>query len=179
LALESRMKRPYRHLIWRTRDARGVEVGLVDCASTPAIAAQRLEMSRVEFRRLRREATPRGARGCSGPLVGIACLGVGSWIAWRTVDFLIRWREVGHVVVFGISGVAFVCAGALCFRMRGAAHPTLFTLAMLRRSRCPRCGYRLDRCAPDPADGCTICPECGAAWRLGAATAHAGPEEHA
>jgi hypothetical protein len=32
---------------------------------------------------------------------------------------------------------------------------------------CPSCGYDLRGTAADPVDGCTICPECGAAWRLG------------
>ena len=37
----------------------------------------------------------------------------------------------------------------------------------LRRlpSVCGPCGYSLTGLAPDP-DGCTVCPECGAAWRL-------------
>lgn len=31
---------------------------------------------------------------------------------------------------------------------------------------CPQCGYDLGSLRPE-ADGCTVCPECGAAWRLG------------
>ena len=39
------------------------------------------------------------------------------------------------------------------------------------RRTCAACGYDLQGCRPDegetpPADGCTTCPECGAAWRL-------------
>lgn len=30
---------------------------------------------------------------------------------------------------------------------------------------CPSCGYALENLDPAP-DGCTVCPECGAAWRL-------------
>lgn len=30
---------------------------------------------------------------------------------------------------------------------------------------CPSCGYQLTE-IPRQADGCTVCPECGAAWRL-------------
>ncbi len=35
----------------------------------------------------------------------------------------------------------------------------------LGRGVCPRCSYRIDD-LPADADGCTPCPECGAAWKL-------------
>lgn len=38
--------------------------------------------------------------------------------------------------------------------------------AMLKYLRCPHCGYDLRMLPTDPADGTTICPECGCAWRL-------------
>ena len=37
--------------------------------------------------------------------------------------------------------------------------------ACLRLRQCPSCGYRLAD-LPVQADGCTVCPECGAAWRV-------------
>lgn len=37
--------------------------------------------------------------------------------------------------------------------------------AMLAIGRCINCGYDISGMSPDP-DGCTVCPECGAAWRL-------------
>ncbi len=37
--------------------------------------------------------------------------------------------------------------------------------AMTRAGFCPACAYRIDGCEPG-ADGCTVCPECGAAWRM-------------
>lgn len=38
--------------------------------------------------------------------------------------------------------------------------------ALLASGLCPSCGYGIVgvRCEPD---GCTVCPECGAAWRMG------------
>ncbi len=36
--------------------------------------------------------------------------------------------------------------------------------ALLEERRCPSCAYDLQGLAPAP-DGCTVCPECGAAWR--------------
>lgn len=38
--------------------------------------------------------------------------------------------------------------------------------AMLKYSRCPHCGYDLRMLPIDPADGATVCPECGCAWKL-------------
>ena len=37
--------------------------------------------------------------------------------------------------------------------------------AILRIGRCPSCLYELDGVPAEP-DGCTVCPECGAAWRV-------------
>ncbi|MDQ7013006.1 MAG: hypothetical protein Q9O74_03815 [Planctomycetota bacterium] len=35
---------------------------------------------------------------------------------------------------------------------------------------CPSCGYELTG-VPKASDGCTLCPECGAAWKLGTSPA--------
>jgi hypothetical protein len=40
------------------------------------------------------------------------------------------------------------------------------TAAMLKYRRCPHCGYDLRMLPTDPADGATVCPECGCAWRI-------------
>lgn len=34
--------------------------------------------------------------------------------------------------------------------------------------RCPACQYEISGCAAE-ADGCTVCPECSGAWRMGGA----------
>jgi hypothetical protein len=38
--------------------------------------------------------------------------------------------------------------------------------AMLKHRHCPHCGYDLRLLPVEPADGATVCPECGTAWRL-------------
>jgi len=40
------------------------------------------------------------------------------------------------------------------------------TDVMLDHRRCPHCGYDMRDLPVDPADGATICPECGCAWKL-------------
>lgn len=37
--------------------------------------------------------------------------------------------------------------------------------AMTHAGLCASCGYRINSLQPD-SDGCTVCPECGAAWRM-------------
>ncbi len=38
--------------------------------------------------------------------------------------------------------------------------------AILRAGLCPACVYQIGD-IPAESDGCTVCPECGAAWRMG------------
>lgn len=47
------------------------------------------------------------------------------------------------------------------------AHFKRVRSALLKHHRCPHCGYDL-RGLPSAADGNTVCPECGCAWRLDA-----------
>jgi hypothetical protein len=49
--------------------------------------------------------------------------------------------------------------------LRSARHQQIGGV-MLRHQRCPHCGYDLRLLPTDPADGLTVCPECGCAWRL-------------
>lgn len=37
---------------------------------------------------------------------------------------------------------------------------------MLKRLRCPHCGYDIRGLPTDPKDGATVCPECGCSWKL-------------
>jgi hypothetical protein len=60
----------------------------------------------------------------------------------------------------------------------------MLTTALLRHAsngvlaarRCPSCYHHL-RLLPVEPDGCTICPGCGAAWRLAERTPHPGDHE--
>jgi hypothetical protein len=54
------------------------------------------------------------------------------------------------------------------FTLRGARHQKIGGV-MLRHRRCPHCGYDLRLLPADEADGATVCPECGSAWKLEAA----------
>ena len=53
--------------------------------------------------------------------------------------------------------VVFIWAGHRLLRDR-------YYRVILAKGYCPSCGYRLVSARPE-GDGCTVCPECGAAWR--------------
>lgn len=46
------------------------------------------------------------------------------------------------------------------------AESRIVASALVNQGHCGCCAYDLHRAVPDPADGCTPCPECGAAWRV-------------
>jgi ribosomal protein L37AE/L43A len=61
------------------------------------------------------------------------------------------------IVLVSLTAVAVVSS------YRNRAHDV--TSRMIRAQRCPACAYPLTDIDPE-ADGCTPCPECGAAWKL-------------
>lgn len=70
--------------------------------------------------------------------------------------------------VEGVAGGFFWGFGlfALMYRLLGGRANGPWIASMVARSRrCPVCGYDLDGLAAE-GDGCTLCPECGAAWRV-------------
>ncbi len=59
--------------------------------------------------------------------------------------------------------MAFVASGGWLFRA-ARTFPDRAAARLLDRGRCPTCMYDLSALTPE-RDGCTVCPECGAAWR--------------
>jgi hypothetical protein len=64
----------------------------------------------------------------------------------------------------------FLLSGLMTWRGARRARSKRATTVMLQFRRCPHCGYDLRGLREDPADGATVCPECGCAWRLAAET---------
>ncbi len=82
------------------------------------------------------------------------------------------------VRAFGQSGVTWADVAELGSLTAGLAIAYLVAAAVVRRrfeasairawlsiGHCAACGYSLRGLKPE-FDGCTVCPECGAAWRL-------------
>jgi hypothetical protein len=87
------------------------------------------------------------------------------------IDALERVLWPINIAVFGLGAVQFWRSG----RRARAKHTCA---VMLAHQRCPHCGYDLRLLPTDPADGATVCPECGCAWRLeDAQIDRAAPEE--
>ena len=64
--------------------------------------------------------------------------------------------------VIGVSSVMMLI-GAVWF---GQGHARARGRALVRLGRCAGCLYELEGLRAE-GDGCCVCPECGAAWRLG------------
>ncbi|GJM19999.1 MAG: hypothetical protein DHS20C14_22120 [Phycisphaeraceae bacterium] len=67
----------------------------------------------------------------------------------------------GAICAGGITGLGFVLAWAIAWHVR-RRYPRLIAGLPLA---CPACTYDLAGLEPAP-DGCTVCPECGGAWRM-------------
>lgn len=77
------------------------------------------------------------------------------------------WSDIWHdlVVMAALGSIMFVPMW-LVFRQAAKQSKIPFAIIVcVRNSICPACGYNLKGLEPQD-DGCTVCPECGAAWRL-------------
>lgn len=96
----------------------------------------------------------------------IVCIGfVGAAVIVRAApraanwfDVFLRYEEVTTAAIF-----IPVLAWLLCSRSRRSEMKAI--RFALERLSCPACAYDLTGAAP-AKDGCTVCPECGAAWQM-------------
>lgn len=86
------------------------------------------------------------------------------------ITTLVLWMFIGPTFLCTLSGIMAFIAIAVGFScspaLREARHTRTIAARQSRLVRvCPACEYSLESSAPEP-DGCTVCPECGAAWKL-------------
>lgn len=68
------------------------------------------------------------------------------------------------VVIAALGGIAIVMVNVI-MRPVTLRNRSGYIDALLSMGRCAACGFAIGGAATESSDGCTICPECGAAWR--------------
>lgn len=155
-----------------TKDHRGKPVPIPSGLTVAAVAADSRLSPRARERitaHLRRDelSWAESAQGCAWEfavqflLVPIAVVVVLCWwwfIARGWSKQAVKWSIVA------VSIAVFVAYISLDIWVKRACRGTVIE-ALLREGLCPSCGYEI-KTVPPQADGCSVCPECGAAWRL-------------
>ncbi len=67
--------------------------------------------------------------------------------------------------IFVFSFLFYGGSMGVVIKLYGWRSSTHARQALLRAGLCAGCGYSICELQPE-ADGCTVCPECGGAWRL-------------
>lgn len=154
----------------RTRDHRGRRIHVrrrvrQDTEGRPADAETARATARVA-ERLRAKGVRLPAKVSESVFVGVlACVGL------LAVGFMggvsIGWRQaaVGGAIVAGLILLVDLLRWRVGILLPGEAKE--IRAIWLAERVCPACGYDLSDLdlIPEP-DGCTICPECAAAWDL-------------
>jgi len=143
-----RSPKPLPRLAWVARDARGVERS-IRLIARPGWQSLSLRRKASLFIWL----TLAVASIC-GLLFALTI-----HLIYLTTARWMRWAELfGWLLMFGnaVASAGTIILGADAGRNAAAVH--------LARNKCPSCGYSLSE-LPPANDGCTVCPECGGAWR--------------
>ena len=100
-------------------------------------------------------------------IAGVLAVLIWLFIAKAFVPVLLDiefWSPVG----LAVYGFLFFFPGTICglaSMLNTWRSPQYAIDAMTYAGLCPSCAYRIDGIGPEP-DGCTVCPECGGAWRI-------------
>lgn len=119
-------------------------------AREPVDAAQRAGLSRLARTTLSPRVWPLYAFGAVGNAIFI--------IGWLVFP------RKGSWALIGLGGLMILISAVRIIRL----YTKLFIEQSVELGHCGCCNYRLEA-LPVEADGCTVCPECGHAWRLSAA----------
>jgi hypothetical protein len=148
----------------RDRRVRAYRLGVLE-ATFPSWAARRGRVSKPEVfsravHQLNRDVRVWAASFCIGLIPPALALALGALIQVLNVPYkgAVAWSSA---VLFGALTVGIVVGVRLSPRMGWIS----WRRTMLEGRCCPSCGYRLTDLVPEP-DGCTVCPECGSAWRI-------------
>lgn len=155
------------------RDDRGNPVRAFDFESIRAVATDR-----ASLRRLVEDESSHPTRDINTlwlGMLGLAASVVTLILVQLAVFALFGWFGAGGrswKLAFVASGLAVIVAAIVNAPARNSIRAaiarrraSIIAHAAAAEGFCGGCAYPLDALDPEP-DGCTVCPECGAAWRI-------------
>ena len=151
---------------WRIKDARGRKVPQLD----PVAMYLLRQHSPIEADVLRVIAHEKGVRitGKERASLIVGLVAAASVVSLFTHAVLTG--DIRNAPIAKSASLVFLCS-IPWFAWYNSKRSRFGKVAalLLKRLRCPHCGYDLRMLPADPEDGATVCPECGCAWKLEAA----------
>lgn len=144
-----------------TQDHRNQEVPLYRGALDIFPASDLCRKQLRKFRKAARIPDQRFFRFSFGGCLVVFVLALFVVLARRVYGLELRWAVAGGCLAWGMYRAFALVWDGTAYRLRAAS----LVRAMLAEWRCPSCAYDL-RHLKAHEDGCVICPECGAAWRV-------------
>jgi hypothetical protein len=141
-------------------DARGDGLALTPVTVEGSVSQQH---RRIRLRRRRAIQRVRPGYGCLGLLLAMCFSVLFLGLVAVMMDDYPWWQIVLMIAVLW-SVLAFALT-LILERIPNVAGPGGPNRLVAMLGLCYACGYDLADLHPE-ADGCTVCPECGAAWRL-------------
>ncbi|MCA9306278.1 MAG: zinc ribbon domain-containing protein [Phycisphaerales bacterium] len=147
----------------RQPDDRGSVVPIINMYRRRRTTDLEQVFSRAEYDRIRQFLHQRSSSWPQLATFGIVILtGLGVGVVSSIMDdYSVRTR----VVLEGLRAVVVLGGIMAAFRVHAAIDAGRVRRELVYRKRCASCGYSLAELTMED-DGCTVCPECGAAWRL-------------
>ena len=146
-----------------TGDARGKMIEVFSHGTWTSDASTALALTPQEVRQIRNEAfsaNPAARKRRRGAIVALALAAL--YLALVSLRGGPGGRFPSYFWIFWFGSILF---GAVTAWRSMGDDPLLIVRIMLRRKRCPVCTYSIEG-LPAQDDGCVICPECAAAWKL-------------
>jgi predicted RNA-binding Zn-ribbon protein involved in translation (DUF1610 family) len=155
-------RRPW--LFDRVKDDRGRTVGLYRANDRVDNAEARKELTQAELRSILKLVGKRSDLvAARSVIIGFYCLFTVLAIVAVVLSIVERNWEAG-VRNLAYLAIYIILLVVLQRTIIGWVRRPIRD-ALLKHARCASCGYRIDGLEQE-SDGCTVCPECGAAWRL-------------
>jgi hypothetical protein len=96
---------------------------------------------------------------------GVLLIVGGNFIYYR---FFSTWKGLDPVIgtIYVVQAMVILAGPLIAYRIAKNQYAKRVARVMLEHRYCPHCAYDIRALPIDPADGATVCPECGCAWKL-------------